>query len=54
MIDGTEISLVARTMTMGTLYRTYAVTGGVATAAAALVHGSVVNSVARLSGGESE
>jgi 2-methylaconitate isomerase len=53
-VDGTEISLVARIMTMGTLHRTYAVTGGIATAAAALVHGSVVNSVARLTRDEPE
>lgn len=43
-----EINLVGRYMTMGTLHRTYAVSGAIATAAAALVKGSVVNSVARL------
>src|SRR5690606_14242605 len=47
-VRGSEINLVGRYMTMGTLHRTYAVSGAVATAAAALVKGSVVNSVARL------
>lgn len=53
-VDGREISLVGRIMTMGTLHRTYAITGAIATAAAALVSGSVVNSVARLGGDEPE
>lgn len=53
-VDGGAISLVGRIMTMGTLHRTYAITGAIATAAAALVSGSVVNSVARLRSGEPE
>ncbi len=53
-VDGGAISLVARIMTMGTLHRTYAITGAIATAAAALVEGSVVNSVARLEDREPE
>jgi len=47
-VAAAQINLTARIMTMGTLHRTYAVTGGVATAAAALVEGSIVNGVARL------
>ncbi len=53
-VDGGAISLVARIMTMGTLHRTYAITGAIATAAAALVPGSVVNRVARTAIGEPE
>lgn len=53
-VEAGQITLVARIMTMGTLHRTYAVTGGVATAAAALVAGSIVDSVARLDSGEPE
>lgn len=49
-VDGDSIHLVSRMMSMGTLHRTHAVTGGIATAAAALVPGTVVNSVARLDG----
>lgn len=58
-IRGTQIepeglSLVSRIMSMGRLHRSYAVTGGIATATAALVEGSVVNEVARVERGEPE
>lgn len=53
-VSGSEISLLARIMSMGRLHRSYAVTGGIATAAAALVDGTVVSEVARLAPGRGE
>jgi 2-methylaconitate cis-trans-isomerase PrpF len=54
MVGAEQITLVARIMSMGTLHRAYAITGGVATAAAALVEGSIVHGVARLESGAPE
>lgn len=42
-IEPAEIDLVARIMSMGTLHRSYAVSGAIATAGAAMVPGTVVN-----------
>jgi len=42
-IESTEIDLVARIMSMGTLHRSYAVSGAIATAGAAMVPGTVVH-----------
>jgi 2-methylaconitate isomerase len=49
-VDGREITLLSRIMTMGTLHRAHAATGAVAVAAAALVRGSIAHSAARLDG----
>lgn len=38
-----DIDLVARIMSMGTLHRSFAVSGGIATAGAAMFHGTVVH-----------
>jgi 2-methylaconitate cis-trans-isomerase PrpF len=53
-VRASEVSLVSRIMSMGKLHRSYAVTGGIATATAALVEGSVVNQVARIEQGRTE
>jgi 2-methylaconitate isomerase len=42
-----DVSLLSRIMSMGSLHRSYAVTGGIATAAAAALPGSVVHGVTR-------
>ena len=42
-IEAREVDLLARMMTMGTLHRSYAVSGAVATAGAAMIPGTVVN-----------
>ena len=42
-IEPAEIDLVARIMSMGTLHRSYAVSGAIATAGAAMVPGTVVS-----------
>ena len=43
VIDSRDIDLVGRIMSMGTLHKAYAVSGGVATAGAAMVAGTVVH-----------
>lgn len=53
-VDAGEVTLVSRIMSMGTLHRTHAVTGAIAVAAAALVRGSVVHAVARLTSRDPE
>jgi 2-methylaconitate cis-trans-isomerase PrpF len=42
-IEAREVDLLARMMSMGTLHRSYAVSGAVATAGAAMIPGTVVN-----------
>ena len=53
-IKAQEIDLTARTMSMGTLHKTYAATGAICTAGAALIPGTVVQSVSGLSAADSE
>jgi 2-methylaconitate cis-trans-isomerase PrpF len=45
-IDGGEIDLFARIMSMGKLHRAYALTGAICTTLAALIPGTIVNDVA--------
>lgn len=47
VIDGQEFDLLGRIMSMGTLHRSYAVSGGVATVGAAMVPGTVVHDLLR-------
>jgi 2-methylaconitate cis-trans-isomerase PrpF len=42
-IESRDVDLLARMMSMGTLHRSYAVSGAVATAGAAMIPGTVVN-----------
>ena len=42
-IEAREVDLLARMMSMGTLHRSYAVSGAVATAGAAMIPGTVVS-----------
>jgi methylitaconate Delta-isomerase len=42
-IQAADIDIVARTLAMGAVHKTYAVTGGICLAAAALIEGTVVN-----------
>jgi 2-methylaconitate cis-trans-isomerase PrpF len=42
-IESGDVDLLARMMSMGTLHRTYAVSGAVATAGAAMIPGTIVN-----------
>ena len=42
-IRGADIDLVARTLALGAMHKTYAVTGGICLAAAAMIDGTVVN-----------
>jgi hypothetical protein len=42
-VEARELDLLARMMSMGTLHRSYAVSGAVATAGAAMIPGTVVN-----------
>jgi 2-methylaconitate isomerase len=46
-VSAEDVSLLSRIMSMGSLHRSYAVTGGIATAAAAALPGSVVHGVTR-------
>jgi hypothetical protein len=43
MVEARELDLLARMMSMGTLHRSYAVSGAVATAGAAMIPGTVVH-----------
>ena len=43
IIDAQQIDLVSRIMSMGTLHKSYAVSGGVCTAGAAMIPGTVVH-----------
>ena len=45
VIEGTSIDIVARTKALSAIHKAYAVTGGIATATAALIPGTVVNDV---------
>lgn len=45
IIHASEIDLVARIMSMGSLHRAYAVTGAICTVGAAMIEGTVVNAV---------
>ncbi len=47
VIKASEIDLVGRTMSMGTLHKAYAVTGAICTCGAAKIEGTVVNEVVR-------
>jgi 2-methylaconitate isomerase len=49
-VDGDEIDVVGRIMTMGRLHRAYALTGGIATAVAAQIEGTLVHAAARRAG----
>lgn len=51
-ISAGEVDLLARTMALGSLHKTYAVTGGICLATAALMEGSVVHEVRGASGKE--
>ncbi|HUX39528.1 MAG TPA: PrpF domain-containing protein [Rectinemataceae bacterium] len=42
-IRGSDIDLIARTLAMGKMHKTYAVTGGICLATAALIDGTIVN-----------
>jgi 2-methylaconitate cis-trans-isomerase PrpF len=48
-IAGDECDLVARTLALGVMHKAYAISGGICLSAAALIEGSIVNQVARLS-----
>ena len=45
VIEGTSIDIVARTKALQVIHKAYAVTGGIATATAALIPGTIVNDV---------
>lgn len=45
LIEGREVDLLARTLALSVMHKTYAVTGGICLAAAALIEGTVVNEV---------
>lgn len=45
VIEGASIDIVARTKALSAIHKAYAVTGGIATATAALIPGTVVNDV---------
>jgi 2-methylaconitate cis-trans-isomerase PrpF len=49
-VEGDEIDMVGRIMTMGRLHRAYALTGGIATAVAAQIEGTLVHAAARRAG----
>lgn len=46
-VESSQIDITARIMSMGTLHRSYAVTGAICTAGAAMIEGTVVNAVTR-------
>jgi 2-methylaconitate cis-trans-isomerase PrpF len=54
VVDGQEIDLVGRIMSMGTLHKAYAVSGGVATVGAAMVPGTVVHDLLKPEAREKE
>lgn len=47
VIEASAIDLVGRTMSMGTLHKSYALTGAICTCGAACIEGTVVNEVVR-------
>ncbi len=49
-VEGSRIDVVGRIMTMGRLHRAYALTGGICTAVAAQVEGTLVHAAARGAG----
>lgn len=50
VVAGSQIDLVGRIMTMGRLHRAYALTGGICTAVAAQIEGTLVSGASRVAG----